>query len=150
MVEYFGNPEATAGSLSADGWYRSGDLGYTQEDGRFVYLTRMGDSLRLGGFLVSPLEIEGVVQEVEGIEGCQVVGITEGSTLKPVGFVTLKAGRSLDESAAIRHVAGRLAKYKVPVRLFQIEAFPLTEGTNATKIQKHKLRELAQEKMGDA
>lgn len=151
MVGYFGDPESTAAALTEDGWYRSGDLGYTQADGRFVYLARMGDSLRLGGFLVSPLEIEGVVQEVEGIDGCQVVGVTvdttAGSALKPVGFVTLKPGGKLDEAAAIRHVAGRLAKYKVPVRLFAIDAFPATEGTNATKIQKHKLRGLAQTKM---
>jgi len=147
MVEYFGDPGATAAALTEDGWYRSGDLGYTQPEGRFVYLTRMGDSLRLGGFLVSPLEIEGVVQEFDGIEGCQVVGVTEGSALKPVGFVTLAAGRTLDEGAVIAHVAARLAKYKVPVRLFAIDAFPVTEGTNATKIQKHKLRDLAQARM---
>lgn len=151
MVEYFGDPASTAAALAADGWYRSGDLGYTQADGRFVYLARMGDSLRLGGFLVSPLEIEGVVQEVEGIDGCQVVGVkvsgATGDSLRPVGFVTLKAGAALDEDAALRHVAARLARYKVPLRLFPIDAFPVTEGTNATKIQKHKLRDLAQEKM---
>jgi fatty-acyl-CoA synthase len=151
MAGYFGDPDSTAAALTEDGWYRSGDLGYTQADGRFVYLARMGDSLRLSGFLVSPLEIEGVVQEVEGIDGCQVVGVTVGTTagnsLKPVGFVTLKPGGKLDEAAAIRHVAARLAKYKVPVRLYAIDAFPVTEGTNATKIQKHKLRDLAQAKM---
>lgn len=147
MVEYFGNKEATALALSPDGWYRSGDLGYTQAGGRFVYLARMGDALRLGGFLVSPLEIEGVVQEVEGVDGCQVVGVTLGDALKPVGFVTLKPGRTLDEAAAIGHVASKLARYKVPVRLFPIDAFPVTEGTNATKIQKHKLRDLALRKM---
>ena len=147
MVEYFGKPEATASAVTPDGWYRSGDLGYTQADRRFVYLARMGDSLRLGGFLVSPLEIEGVVQEIEGIESCQVVGVTEGTTLKPVGFVTLKRGAALDEPAALRHVGAKLAKYKVPVRLFTIDAFPVTEGTNATKIQKHKLRDLAQARM---
>ena len=144
MVGYFGDPAATAAALTEDGWYRSGDLGYTQADGRFVYLTRMGDSLRLGGFLVSPLEIEGVVQEVEGVEACQVVGVTDGKALKPVGFVTLKPGAALDEAAVLTHVSARLARYKVPVRLFAIDAFPVTEGTNATKIQKHKLRDLAQ------
>ncbi len=143
MVEYFGNREATAAALTADGWYRSGDLGYTQADGRFVYLARMGDALRLGGFLVSPLEIEGVVQETEGIDGCQVVGVTHGGALRPVGFVTLKPGARLDEAATIAHVTTRLARYKVPVRVFAIDAFPVTEGTNATKIQKHKLRDLA-------
>jgi len=123
-------------------------LGYAQAHGRFVFLARMGDALRLGGFLVSPLEIEGVVQEVDGIEGCQVVGVMQGSALKPVGFVTLEAGATLDESAAIAQVAAKLARYKVPVRLFSIDAFPVTEGTNATKIQKHRLRDLAQGKMG--
>jgi fatty-acyl-CoA synthase len=147
MVAYFGNPEATAAALTEDNWYRSGDLGYTQADGRFVYLTRMGDSLRLGGFLVSPLEIEGVAQECEGVDACQVVGVTDGGALKPVGFVTLKPGAALDEPAVIRHIASKLAKYKVPMRLFTIDAFPVTEGTNATKIQKHKLRDLAQARM---
>ena len=151
MVEYFGDPDATTSAITPDGWYRSGDLGYTLADGRFVYLTRMGDSLRLGGFLVSPLEIESVVQEVEGVDGCQVVGVsvstTAGNALKPVGFVTLKPGVTLNEVAAIHHVAAKLAGYKVPVRLFAIDAFPVTEGTNATKIQKHKLRDLAQAKM---
>ncbi len=150
MVEYFGNAEATASALTEDGWYRSGDLGYTQPDGRFVYLARLGDALRLGGFLVSPLEIEGVVQEIEGIDGCQVVGVTHGGALRSVGFVTLKPGGRLDETAAISHVAQKLARYKVPVRLFAIDAFPVTEGTNATKIQKHRLRDLAVQKMSAA
>ena len=150
MVGYFGNDAATAEALTEDGWYRSGDLGYTQADGRFVYLTRMGDSLRLAGFLVSPLEIEGAVQECDGIDACQVVGATVGGGLKPVGFVTLKPGRVLDEAAVIGHVSARLAKYKVPVRLFAIDAFPVTEGTNATKIQKHKLRDLAQAQIASA
>ncbi len=147
MVEYFGNPEATAAAVSADGWYRSGDLGYTQPDGRFVFLTRIGDALRLGGFLVSPLEIEGVVQEIEGVDGCQVVGVVDGNALKAVGFVTLEPGARFDEAAAVAHVASKLARYKVPARIFAIDAFPVTEGTNATKIQKHRLRELAAERL---
>jgi len=48
---------------------------------------------------------------------------------------------------ASNHVAARLARYKVPVRVFEIDAFPVTEGTNATKIQKHRLRDLAQERL---
>lgn len=144
MVEYFGNPQATTEALREGGWYRSGDLGYTQADGRFVYLSRMGDTLRLSGFLVSPLEIEAAVQEVAGIAACQVVGATLGGAYRPVAFVLLQPGAALDEAAVIAHVAGRLARYKVPVRVHAIDAFPVTDGTNATKIQKHKLRELAE------
>ncbi len=143
MVEYFGNPEATRAAITDDGWYRSGDLGFTQADGRFVFLNRMGDSLRLGGFLVSPAEIEECVQQAPGIDGCQVVAVTTAGALRPVAFVTLRPGAALDEAAVTAHVASRLARYKVPVRVFEIDAFPVTEGTNATKIQKHRLRDLA-------
>ncbi|MFO1198298.1 MAG: AMP-binding protein [Burkholderiaceae bacterium] len=149
MVGYFGNPDATAAATTDDGWYRSGDLGYTLADGRFVYLTRMGDSMRLGGFLVSPAEIEGVVQECEGIDGCQVVAASAGGVPRPVAFVRLVPGARLDEAGVIAHCAARLARYKVPLRVFPIDAFPVTEGTNATKIQKHKLRDLAQARLDE-
>ncbi len=143
MVEYFGNPEATREALLEGGWYRSGDLGHTCEDGRFVFLSRMGDSLRLGGFLVSPLEIEECVQQAPGVADCQVVGVTLGGALRPVAFVRPAAGAVLDEAAVIAHVAARLARYKVPARVFAIDAFPVTEGANGTKIQKTRLRDMA-------
>jgi fatty-acyl-CoA synthase len=147
MVGYFGSPEATAAALADDGWYRSGDLGYTQEDGRFVFLARLGDSMRLGGFLVSPVEIEAVLQEAAGIQAAQVVAVEVGGAPRPVAFVTLSAAARLDESALLAHAAARLARYKVPVRVFAVDAFPVTEGTNATKIQKHKLRDLALQRL---
>lgn len=148
MQSYFGDPEATRSAFTADGFYRSGDLGYTTGDGRFVFLARINDSLRLGGFLVSPLEIEGVVQETPGIRACQVVGVPRAEGLKPVAFVILEPGATLEEAAVIAHVSGKLAKYKVPLRVFAIEEFPVTPGANATKIQKHRLRDLAVQLMG--
>ncbi|HMN81164.1 MAG TPA: AMP-binding protein [Burkholderiaceae bacterium] len=155
MVGYFQDEAATRAAITDDGWYRSGDLGHTMADGRFVYLTRLGDSLRLGGFLTSPAEIESVVQQVPGVRGCQVIGITLQQALRPVAFVTLAdaaAGAPIDEAALERRVidcvAGRLARYKVPARVFVIDVFPVTEGTNATKIQKHRLRDLALRRLG--
>ncbi len=145
MIGYFGDAEATSSAFTEDGYFRSGDLGHTQPDGRFVFLTRVVDSLRLGGFLVSPAEIESVMQEVPGIAGCQVVGIPAQDGLEPIAFVLLESGANLDECAAIQHVAARLARYKVPRRIFAIDAFPVTPGTNATKVQKHKLRDMAQQ-----
>ena len=144
MAGYHGNPEATREAFTADGYYRSGDLGYTLADGRFVYLTRMGDSLRLGGFLVSPAEIEGVVQEVAGISACQVVAVPRAGRLVPVAFVLVQQGAALDEAAVLAHAGAKLARYKVPARVFPIDAFPVTPGANATKIQKGKLREMAE------
>jgi fatty-acyl-CoA synthase len=144
MAGYHGDLGATRDAFTEDGFYRSGDLGHTLDDGRFVFLTRMGDALRLGGFLVSPAEIEAAVQEVPGIAACQVVAIARAEGLVPVAFVIQQPGASLDEAAVIAHVASRLARYKVPRRVLPISAFPVTPGANATKIQKGKLRELAE------
>ncbi len=104
----------------------------------------MGDALRLGGFLVSPAEIEAVVQEAPGIAACQVVAVQRAEGLLPVAFVVLQYGAALDEAAVAAHVTSRLARYKVPRRIFPIDAFPVTPGANATKIQKGKLREMAE------
>ena len=60
--------------LDADGWFRSGDLGFTEGAG-FVYLARMGDSLRLRGYLVNPAEIENCLMEHATVGGAQVVGV---------------------------------------------------------------------------
>jgi fatty-acyl-CoA synthase len=144
MAGYHGNPAATRDAFTDDGYYRSGDLGSTLADGRFIFLTRMGDALRLGGFLVSPAEIEAVVQEAPGIAACQVVGVARPGGLVPVAFVVLQHGASLNEPAVVEHVAARLARFKVPYRIFPVDAFPVTPGANATKIQKGKLREMAE------
>ncbi len=144
MAGYHDNADATAAAFTPDGYYRSGDLGSTSAEGRFLFLTRMGDALRLGGFLVSPAEIEAVVQAAPGIATCQVVGVPRAEGLVPVAFVILQHGAVLDEAAVTAHVASRLARYKVPRRVLPIDAFPVTPGANATKIQKGKLREMAE------
>jgi fatty-acyl-CoA synthase len=144
MVGYYGDEAATRAALTPDGFFRSGDLGYTTGDGRFVFLARMGDALRLGGFLVSPAEIETILAEHPGVTAAQVVGARTKSGLQPYAFVILAEGAALDEAALIAHCASRVAKFKVPVRVQAIDAFPVTPGANATKIQKHKLREIAE------
>ncbi|MCX7365604.1 MAG: AMP-binding protein, partial [Alphaproteobacteria bacterium] len=58
MVGYYGNEKATTETITADGYVRTGDLAQLEADGSFTFLSRMGDVLRLSGFLVNPLEIE--------------------------------------------------------------------------------------------
>lgn len=145
FVEYYGNPQATAEAFTGDGWFRSGDLGAIEADGSFTYLARMGDTLRLGGFLVSPAEIEAVVQEDPAVESCQVVGARTSEAVKPVAFVLQREGAKVDEAAVIRHVAGRLSKYKVPVRVVVVPEFPITPSANGSKVQKTRLRDMAEQ-----
>lgn len=143
MSGYFGNPEATAEAMTEDGFLRTGDLGYTQTDRSFAFLQRMGDVLRLGGFLVSPAEIEAHLQEHPDVDGSQVVGVASERGTQPYGFVTLTPGAALDEAALRQHCQNGLAKFKVPVRIFQIDEFPTTKSANGTKIQRARLRDMA-------
>jgi fatty-acyl-CoA synthase len=143
MAGYHDDPRATAESLTADGFVRSGDLGHIAQDGSFVFLSRMGDVLRLGGFLVSPAEIESFVQGHDSVDGCQVVGISGPKGARPVAFVTVPPGGAFDEAALAAFCARGMARYKVPVRFVPLESFPVTSSANGTKIQRAKLRRMA-------
>jgi fatty-acyl-CoA synthase len=125
-----------------DGWFRTGDLADPEGLRTFEYLARIGDAMRLGGFLVSPTEIEAVLMEFDGIKAAQVVAVDRPGGARPVAFV-IAAGGTLDESAMIGRCRDRLARYKVPVRVITIDQFPTTPSANGTKIQKVRLRELA-------
>lgn len=124
-----------------DGWFRTGDLAEPDGDRAFEYLTRLGDVLRLGGFLVSPAEIESVLMEIDGVEAAQVVAVDRPEGTRPVAFVIAPGG--VDEADAIRRCADRLARYKVPVRVIALDEFPTTRSANGTKIKQVELRALA-------
>lgn len=143
MVGYYGNEKATAAALTPDGYVRTGDLGQLEADGSFTFLARMGDVLRLSGFLVNPLEIETHIQKLPGIEGCQTIAVPRPEGVRAVSFVMLKPGAALDEAAVIAHCKRGLANYKVPMRVFAIDDFPKTPSPNGFKIQRAKLREMA-------
>ena len=63
-----------------------------------MFHSRLGDTLRLGGFLVNPEEIETFLQTWPGVEAAQVVGVEQAGTLRPVAFLRLAPGASLDEA----------------------------------------------------
>jgi fatty-acyl-CoA synthase len=145
FIEYLGDPQSTRAAFSEDGYFRTGDLAVIEPDGSFTYLGRMGDTLRLGGFLVAPAEIEEMLQEHPSVEACQLVAVQYQDALRPIAFARPRSGSKIDEQALIAFAAERIAKYKVPVRIFPIDEFPTTPSANGTKIQKTRLRELAEE-----
>jgi fatty-acyl-CoA synthase len=147
MVGYYGNDAATAAAMTADGYVRTGDLAEIDGKGGFTFLSRMGDVLRLSGFLVNPLEIEQHIQSLPGIDACQTVAVARGDGVRPVAFIVLAPGAVLDEAAVIAHCKRGLANYKVPMRVFAIEDFPKTPSPNGFKIQKNRLREIAMAKI---
>lgn len=143
MVGYLDNPEATAKAVTDDGYFKTGDLGYCVSDRQFVFQTRMGDSFRLSGFLVNPAEIEQVVETLPGVKACQVVGATLGTKILPVAFVILQPGASAQPESWTAECKRRMAGFKVPVRFEVLTEFPSITSANAVKIQKHKMREMA-------
>ena len=143
MAGYFGNPDATADAITEDGFIRTGDLGYQTETG-FVFLTRMGDAMRLGGFLVNPAEISSQIEDMEAVVQAQVVAISHGGKSRPFAFVLLEEGVSLDEAAILAHCRERLAGFKVPLGVRALDRFPVAESANGTKIQRNRLRQLAE------
>jgi len=143
MVGYLDQPEATTKALSADGFFKTGDLGYALSDRQFVFQTRMGDSMRLSGFLVNPAEIEQVVERLPNVKACQVVAGTHGTKTLPVAFVIMHDHARADPESWTRECKRLMAGYKVPVRFEVVTSFPSVESANAVKIQKHKLREMA-------
>jgi fatty-acyl-CoA synthase len=145
MIGYWGNEQATADTLMADGYVRTGDLAELDSRGGFTFLSRMGDVLRLSGFLVNPLEIESHIQKLPAIAGCQTIALPRPDGVRAVSFVMLAAGAALDEASVIAHCRQGLANYKVPLRVFAIDDFPKTPSPNGFKIQRAKLREMADE-----
>jgi fatty-acyl-CoA synthase len=147
MVGYWGNEEATRAAFTEDGYVRTGDLGALDGHGGFTFLSRMGDVLRLSGFLVNPLEIETHIQKLPGIAGCQTIALPRPEGVRAVAFVILEAGAALDEAAVIAHCRHGLANYKVPLRVLPIDDFPKTPSPNGFKIQRNRLRELAEQRL---
>ena len=144
---YFRNPAATAKAVDDEGYFHSGDAGYLRGDGSFVYLARNGDFIRLSGFLTDPAEIEEVIEGADGVAKAQVVGVTHEGKTRPVAFVLAEAGMTPDPDRVMAHTQSRLAHYKVPLMIVTVDAFPSTESANGLKIQKAKLREMAEARL---
>ncbi|WPB58371.1 AMP-binding protein [Xylophilus sp. GOD-11R] len=147
MLGYLHDEAATRKALSEDGWFRTGDLAYLTEDGGFIHLSRIGDVLRIGGYLVNPLEIEEAVLIDPAVQACQVVEVQAEGSVRPVGFVIGKPGYRHDEAALIAACRARLAIYKVPIRVFEVERFPTTPSPNGEKVRKNEMRDMAAQRL---
>ncbi len=125
IIEYWNRPEANASDF-VDGWYRTGDVGYQDEDG-YVYLAdRAKDLIIRGGENIYPVEIEHALLEHEAIAEAAVVGVPDERMGENVGLIVhLHDGASLTDDDVIAYARSRLAGYKVPSHvLIRDEAFP--------------------------
>jgi acyl-CoA synthetase (AMP-forming)/AMP-acid ligase II len=148
---YLGDPDAGCDAFTGDGWFRSGDLGSVGDDrASFVYVCRAGDALRLRGFLVEPAEIERFLCTHPRVSAAKVVGVPSAEDGDvAVAFVQVEPGGAVTGEELIRFCRRQLAPFKVPAVVNLIDEFPVTTGTNGTKIRSGELRRRAQNQLAE-
>jgi len=136
---YWRSPEKTKAEFRADGYFMSGDQGFRDEKGYVHIVGRNKDLIISGGFNVYPAEVESVIDELDGVAQCAVVGAPHPDFGEAViAVVVPKPGSVLEESRIAGVVVERLANYKRPKRILIVPELPL----NAMgKVQKNILRE---------
>lgn len=148
LREYMANPAANEAAFTADRWYRTGDHGATLDGGRAVrYESRLADTLRLRGYLVSPTEIEELLVSHGSVQDVEVVGVLDESTgeERAVAFALLADPTPDLEEELREHCRTTAASWKVPDAVVFLTEFPTTPGANGEKVQKAKLRQMATE-----
>ncbi|MGI6246243.1 MAG: AMP-binding protein [Pseudochelatococcus sp.] len=143
FIGYFANPEATAKAVDDEGFFNTGDMAYRREDGSFVYVARTGDAIRLSGFLTDPGEIEEALKVHGGLREVQVIGVEIDGQPRAAAFVRRDPDAPLDIAAVMAALKPRIAAYKLPARIWEIEAFPTVPSANGVKIQRTALRQWA-------
>ena len=115
MIGYAGRPEDTAGALDAEGWLRTGDLGYRDGGGYFYLNDRLKDMIVSGAENVYPAEVENALMAHPGIADVAVIGVPSerwGETVKAI--VLPAGGEDVSEREVIDFARGRLTHYKCP------------------------------------
>ena len=122
---YLNKPEATQASFDGEGWFRSGDVAYMDEDGYAYIVDRKKDMINVGGEKVFPSEVEDMMIDHPKIKDIVIVGIPD--ELKgeaPKAFIVLKEGESASGEEIREYCKTRMAPYKVPVAVEFIDEIP--------------------------
>jgi HIP---CoA ligase len=139
MAGYYGDPDATAATIDAEGWLHTGDVGVLDERGYLRVTDRIKDMFTVGGFNAYPAEIENLLNEHPAVGQVAVVGVPDhrlGEVAR--AFVVPRDGATIDEAALIAWARERMANYKVPRHVEVVDALPLNASG---KVLKYVLRQ---------
>jgi long-chain acyl-CoA synthetase len=138
MQGYWQKPDANAAAFTADGYFRTGDIGVFDEKGFLKIVDRKKDMIIVSGFNVFPNEVEAVAASCAGVAECACVGRPDEKTGEAVRlFVTKVPGAALSEADVIAHCRRELTAYKVPKEVRFLDALP---KSNVGKILRKDLR----------
>jgi fatty-acyl-CoA synthase len=126
--------------LSPDGWFRSGDVGIADEDGYVRISDRLHDVIISGGENIYPAEVENALYSHPAVAECAVIGVADdrwGEVGK--ALVVLRPGATAEAEEVLKHLDGRLARFKIPKYLQFVPELPKNA---AGKLLKAPLRKL--------
>ncbi|MBQ7875561.1 MAG: AMP-binding protein [Oscillospiraceae bacterium] len=146
MKGYYKMPEATAGTIDAEGWLHSGDLACREDDGTYKITGRLKDMIIRGGENIYPKEIEEFIYTHEKVRDVQVIGVPDKKYGEEImAQIVLKEPGSMTVEEMADYIKGRLARHKVPRYIEFVDGFPMNA---AGKILKYKMREDAAKRLG--
>jgi long-chain acyl-CoA synthetase len=138
MAGYWNRPEETANVMTADGFFRTGDIGVMDERGYTKIVDRKKDMILVSGFNVYPNEIEEVIASHPGVLECAVIGVQDAKSGEAVKAFIVRKDPNLSADDVIKYCGTQLTAYKVPK---QIEFRNDLPKTNVGKILRRELRD---------
>ena len=146
MQGYYKKPQETSAVIDEEGWLHTGDVGVMRDDLRVRFMGRYKDMLKVGGENVDPMEVEAFILSLAAINKVQIIGIPHTRLSEvPCACVVLETGHSLELQVLADFCRGQMASFKIPHHLILMDEFPMT---SSGKVQKFKLRELAEQQLG--
>lgn len=137
MAGYWNRPEETAAAMTADGFFRTGDIATMDADGFFRIVDRKKDMILVSGFNVYPNEVEDCLARHPGVQECAVIGVPDGAAGEVVRAYVVRRDEGVTEEALRAHCKESLTAYKVPRQVVFREELP---KTNVGKILRRDLR----------
>ncbi len=140
MAGYHNRPEATAETIDAEGWLKTGDAGYLDADGYLYLRDRIKDMIITGGENVYPVEVENALFAHPDVADVAVIGVPDEKWGEAVTAVVVpKPGKSLEPEALIAWTRARIAGYKTPKKILFCDALPRNPSG---KVLRRQLREI--------
>jgi len=125
MKGYWQKPEANAAAFTADDYFRTGDIGVFDAEGRLKIVDRKKDMIIVSGFNVYPNEVEAVAAACAGVAECACVGVPDEKTGEAVRLFVVKAAEAtLTEEGLVAHCRREMTSYKVPRHVRFVDALP--------------------------
>jgi len=138
MVGYWNRPDETAMVMTPDGFFRTGDIGVMDDQGRFKIVDRKKDMISVSGFKVFPNEVEDIAMMQGGVMECAVIGVPDKHSSEAVKLFVVKKSPDLTEQDLRQYLTGKLAAYKMPKYIVFRDDLP---KSNVGKILRRALRD---------